>query len=138
MTKFDKIESKQDAVAIRKFLEQKIAPLLAEANLTMKLGNAVYQSGEITFKQVNIQIAAGDNAEKRDALKLKRLRSYLMQSGVIVPSDERTVFESARYKLVGHRPSAWKNPWTIVDKRDGKTYVCTSTTAQREFGSIPV
>ena len=92
----------------------------------LELGNATYNSTEVTFKLL-VREQGAKSREQRDLESMARIAEL----------DVNKIGDGV-YTLMGYRSRARKNPWIIQNKYSGKEYVIDNATATRWFGKDAV
>ena len=107
-----------------KALRIKLENIFAEADMagmTVEVGNATYNHHEVTFK-VMVRDEGAAAPTERD----------LVTFANIMDLDTNKIAEN-KYRLVGYKSRARKNPWIVKDIVKGGEYVINDITAKRWF-----
>lgn len=123
--------NRQNAIRLRELLEQELTPILKEAGYAFELGNASFDSDRCHFKGFKVS----DIGAKPETLQsLERENQLRNLRGCPVLSLDRVVSNSTnKFKLVGHKPKARKNPFIIEDVGTKKQFVISCEKAEKLF-----
>ena len=111
-----------------KALRIKLEKVFADADMdgmTVEIGNATYNSHEVTFK-VQIRDAGAASPTERDLVMYAK--HYDLDTDRVYKQGGRA------FTLVGYKHRARKNPWIVRDLNTEGEYVIPTDTAKRWFG----
>ena len=91
----------------------------------IKVGNASFDSQEVTFK-LTLRLK---NAESKESMDLNRYANLYD----VVPQKVADV-HGIKYKLVGYRVKARKQPFIVLNLTNNKEYLFTEDMGKRFFG----
>mgnify|MGYP003123371727 FL=1 len=91
----------------------------------IKVGNASFDSQEVTFK-LTLRLK---NAESKESMDLDRYADLYN----VVPQKVADV-HGIKYKLVGYRVKARKQPFIVLNLTNNKEYLFTEDLGRKHFG----
>jgi hypothetical protein len=94
-------------------------------NYDITVGNASFDNYEVTFKLT----LRAKNVESKESMDLNRF-AYLYD---VVPQKVANV-HGIKYKLVGYRVKARKQPFIVLNLTNNKEYLFTEDMGKRFFG----
>ena len=94
-------------------------------NYDVTVGNASFDSQEVTFK-LTLRLK---NAERKESMDLNRYANLYN----VVPQKVADV-HGIKYKLVGYRVKARKQPFIVLNLTNNKEYLFTEDLGRKHFG----
>ena len=131
-----KIETMDKATAkiVREIITNGLTPLLAEYGLEFELGNAGYDADSVKFNGFKVRITGGLSDTEKALERELNFRQCLTDM-VELDVDRISSQGSRRFKLVGFKERARKNPFVVLDlnSNTGAEYVLSVEQVERMF-----
>ena len=127
MTELNRQKVKELRTTLQKFIDRKLSKVASwvEDTYDINVGNASFDNYEVTFK---LTLRAKD-VESKESIDLNRF-AYLYD---VVPQKVADV-HGIKYKLVGYRVKARKQPFIVLNLTNNKEYLFTEDMGKRFFG----
>lgn len=129
ITEFDKTNLR----LLRAAIDDALAPVATQFNISLKCGNASYRPERVTFK------VEGALIDSNTGVAMTKERQDFVQYAPLegIPADKLDKvfkFRNEAYVITGYKSKSWKNPILGKNTSTGKTYKFSTSMVKAAFG----